>query len=309
MLCLLAGLAATSAAYAWSMGGHRVTGVMAARTLAATSPQAVAAIVAIMRAHPAAGAFDSRVDAAGSEPLPRLERLFAEMAQWPDEVRSGPLKQFHRGNWHTIGIPHVAPGYMPSVEPVINAENLLWALRENARIVADTAAADTDRAVALCWIFHLVGDMHQPLHAISLYNAMFPDGDRYGTQFWVRQPHGGEAISLHYFWDSTVQRSQNMAEVEKTALSLTSAHPPANLEEMRERPFRGAGSFERWLREESHQLAISESYRDGTLAGANAKPDAPRLTESYVLKARAVSARRMALSAYRLAEVLAALLR
>jgi hypothetical protein len=308
MLCLLAGLAASTAAYAWSMGGHRVTGVMAARALAATSPQAVAAIVAIMRAHPAAEALDSRVDAAGSEPLARRERLFAEMAQWPDEIRSGPFKQFHRGNWHTIGIPYIAPGYKAAVEPPPDTENLLWALRENARIVADTAAADTDRAIALCWLFHLVGDMHQPLHAASLYNAMFPDGDRYGTQFWVRQPHGGEAISLHYVWDSAVQRSQNMAEVEKTALRLGIAHPPESLEEMRARPFRGVESFERWLREESHRLAITESYRHGMLAGAGGKPDAPQLAESYMLNARAVSARRMVLSAYRLAEILSALL-
>lgn len=294
-------------AFAWSMGGHRVTGIIAARQIAADAPQVAAAIIAIMKEHPSSTAFQARIDEAGTDPLLRLERLFAETAQWPDEVRSGPFRQYHRGEWHTIGIPFIGTGFRPAVEPQIPVENLLWALRENARIAADPGAAAADRAVALCWLFHLVGDLHQPLHAVTLFRDDFPDGDRFGTRFWIVPPNGGETVSLHYFWDSVIQRSQNAAEIEKNAGALRSANPPAALEEMRRLPYRGAESFARWIYDESHALAISAAYRSGGLAGGADKKSPMRLSEEYAAGARAIAARRMALSGYRLAEVLRAL--
>lgn len=300
---LIGGLPCTDA-LAWSMGGHRVTGVMAAREISATAPRVAATITAIMQAHPAAEAFNARADEAGHEPRKRLERLFAEMAQWPDEVRGGPLRDFHRGSWHTIGIPFVTPGFKPAPEPREPAENLEWALQENTRIAADPAAPAHDRAVALCWIFHLVGDLHQPLHAASLFSPEFPDGDFFATRFRVMPPPGNDTVSLHYFWDSAVQRSQNATLVERTATHLRSTHPPESLDDMRDRPYRGPASFGRWIREESHALAISEAYRAGSLARGTANSGATRLSDEYVANARAIAARRMAMAAYRLAEVL-----
>ena len=303
-LLMLLNILASSTALAWSMGGHRVTGVIAAREIATRSPHTAEKLIAIMRAHPAAGALETRLDDAGTDPQARLERLFAEIAQWPDEVRGGPFKTFHRGNWHTYGLPFAVGGFVPANSKPIPDENMLWALRENTRIAGDPAAAAADRAVALCWIFHLVGDLHQPLHAASLYSTEFPDGDRYGAQAWVLQPHGGEAISLHYFWDSAVQRSQSMPEVIKTANQLRETYPHGSLDEMRARPYRGAVSYELWTLEESHRLAISAVYREGRLSGAAVRKNAQRLDEDYVTNARAIAARRMALSGHRLAEVL-----
>lgn len=296
--------AITSAAWGWSMGGHRVTGVMTARTLAATAPHAVAAIHALMQSHPAADAFAARLNDAGDDAGARTERLFAEMAQWPDEVRSGPLKAYHRGDWHTIDVPFVAPGYNPPREALIAGITLLTALEENLRIAADTKALAADRAVALCWIFHLIGDLHQPLHAASLYSPAFPDGDRHGTRFFVRPPHGDDAVSLHYFWDSAVQRSQNMLEVTRTAAQLTALHPREALEELRQRPYQDADSTRRWILEESHQLAVVSAYLEGRLAGAPDRRNAVRLSEAYAAAAQGIAARRMALSAQRLADIL-----
>jgi hypothetical protein len=161
--------------------------------------------------------------------------------------------------------------------------------------------------VALCWIFHLVGDLHQPLHAASLYSPAFPDGDRHGTRFFVRPPHGDEAVSLHYFWDSIVQRSQNMSEVLRTAMQLQVLHPRNSLDEMQLRPYHDTSSARRWIMEESHLLAISDAYRNGQIAGSTDRRSASRLGEAYVAGAQGIATRRMALSAERLAEILRAL--
>jgi len=44
------------------------------------------------------------------------------------------------------------------------AVNILTALAENEHI-AKTEADPERRAIALTWLFHLVGDIHQPLHS------------------------------------------------------------------------------------------------------------------------------------------------
>lgn len=308
-LALLFTLAAlcNKPAPAWSMGGHRVTGVIAAHDIAAMPAGVVTAITTLMRAHPAAHLMDARVDEAGSEPRARLARLFAEMAQWPDEVRGGPFKQYHRGAWHTIDMPYLAPGFPAQNAPPPAADDLLRGLRENIVIAGDNAAPAADRAVALCWIFHLIGDMHQPLHAATLFNSAFPNGDRHGTQFWVRPPTGNDPVSLHYFWDSAIQRSQNMTDVTHTAAQLLGNHHRDQLEELKTLPYRDAASFARWAREESHALAISAGYRQGSLPGAVQRQEAPHLDSEYIANARSIAARRMALSGYRLADVLRAL--
>jgi len=34
------------------------------------------------------------------------------------------------------------------------------------------------RAIALAWLFHLVGDIHQSLHTVQLFTVEYPKGDR-----------------------------------------------------------------------------------------------------------------------------------
>ena len=47
--------------------------------------------------------------------------------------------------------------------------------------------APTLRSVHLCWLLHLVGDSHQPLHSSSLVTRQrFPEGDRGGNLFSAR---------------------------------------------------------------------------------------------------------------------------
>ena len=38
------------------------------------------------------------------------------------------------------------------------------------------------RAIALAWLFHLVGDIHQSLHAAQLFTVDYPQGDRAGMK-------------------------------------------------------------------------------------------------------------------------------
>src|SRR5262249_42088640 len=101
---------------------------------------------------------------------------------------------------------------------------------------------DAAKAVALCWIFHQEGDIHQPLHAISRYSAAFPQGDRGGNLVSpFPNPRGNRPYSknLHAYWDDmlgdddVVRRFEDVNERVKVLLSeyRRSSFGAAELEE------------------------------------------------------------------------------
>jgi hypothetical protein len=67
-------------------------------------------------------------------------------------------------------------------EPV----NILTALAENERVVKNGSGDAERRAIALAWLFHLVGDVHQPLHTAQLFTVDYPQGDRGGNEICIR---------------------------------------------------------------------------------------------------------------------------
>src|SRR5207302_908104 len=78
--------------------------------------------------------------------------------------------------------------------------------RSNIAIVKSSkaAASDQKKAIALCWIIHQAGDIHQPLHAISRFSNAFPQGDRGGNLVHpFPNPRGSRPYSknLHAYWD------------------------------------------------------------------------------------------------------------
>ena len=82
----------------------------------------------------------------------------------------------------------------------------------------------------------------------------------------------------------------------------------AALEELRDRPYTGESSFERWAKEESYPLAVRVAYQGGTLAAATSGERAVVLSSIYVASAKQLSVRQVVVSGYRLADILTALL-
>ena len=69
---------------------------------------------------------------------------------------------------------------------------MVEALRWFSQVVADRNTPIMARRLALYYIAHVVGDMHQPLHAGRIT-------DRGGTE--IRVTYQGRSTSLHFFWD------------------------------------------------------------------------------------------------------------
>jgi hypothetical protein len=176
--------------------------------------------------------------------------------------------------------------------------NILTALAEKESVVK----AENDRvrkAIALAWLFHLVGDVHQPLHTAQLFTVDYPQGDRGGNEICVRVSQAGQPMDLHRFWDGVITSSSNLTRLrnEATALRNRQEFQRSQLTEL------GNTGFESWAKE-SYEIATKIAYRnDGRIGipkGANKDcamvAAAPVLPVGYVVNASRIADRRMILA-------------
>jgi hypothetical protein len=153
-----------------------------------------------------------------------------------------------------------------------------------------------------------VGDIHQPMHATTVYSAQFPDGDRGGNSFIVSVRR--ENQNLHAVWDEMlgIQTSPTMINYLATGIR---SDPNLSREAM---PQVSKSDPAVW-RQESHELGRAVAHRNGTLQGAGADEvrrdpttPVPPLPEGYLRDGESVALRRAALAGYRLADLLNAAL-
>lgn len=231
--------------------------------------------------------------------LPAEDRdmaLFMKVARWPDDIRDD--KKFHHDRWHYINFPFKPEGQAPSLKPLEPAkENILTAFEANLAIVKDRTAGADRRAVALCWLFHLIGDVHQPLHTSALFTSQFPQGDRGGTRFFIRAKPEARTITLHAYWDDLVGSTDRVRTVRNKSIQIRADHPREKLDEL------AANEFSKWA-DESFELAKRIAYRDGKLEGSRDEDNGAVLPADYAETVQPIAYRRMALAGFRLADVL-----
>ena len=184
--------------------------------------------------------------------------------------------------------------------------NILTAMMENQRMVATENNAER-KAIALAWLFHLVGDLHQPLHTAQLFAVEYPQGDRGGNEICVRVTEAAQPMDLHRFWDGVITTSSNLTRLrnEATALRDRQEFQRSQLTEL------ANTDFESWAKE-SYEIATKTAYQNGRLIGApkagnrdcTTLTTAPVLPMGYVINASRIADRRIILTGYRLAGLL-----
>jgi hypothetical protein len=297
-LLIIAGVAMLAAGpgLAWNRAGHMAMAAMAYNELRREAPATVGRVVAILRHHPQ---FESRWKPliADMSEQDQERYLFMLAARWPDDIRGDST--FDHPEWHYIDYPYRPPGQPASVPaPAPAEENLVAAYQHNVEIV-QSVAADAEKAIALCWIFHLMGDSHQPLHTVSLFTNQFPEGDRGGNLFYIRpNPSSSATVNLHSFWDNIVLTDDTYDAAGARATAIENEHSRSSLGELAE------PHFETWVQKESFGLAVSAAYRQGNLKGSSDRNQGIPLPPDYESEARGIAERRLALSGYRLADFL-----
>lgn len=319
------GLAA-STCLAWGDGGHMAT---ALRTWDALTPAQRAAAVSLIKQHPR---FDKDFLARMPADIPPADRdqwIFAKAATWPDYIwqfRLTDPRDFHRyfhASWHVIGQTvtldpndrNPPKRWMPDGKDV-SVLNVKQALPYVTAQLNDTHLPPADRAVALCWVMHLTGDLHQPCHTASLFSRRFkaPDGDHVAVNLPVytsaANASKGHASGLHQYWDSLYCTSTDWRQLLAWDRGVLAdpALQPAALPELKEHP-----ASDQWVAE-SYELAVHDVYTPEVRAAVAAQDADPsqafqpiRLSDDYMRRAREIGRRRGALAGLRLAATLSSL--
>jgi hypothetical protein len=125
-------------------------------------------------------------DAGGNRPAGDPED--SQNIGYPDHLR-------HK-YWRFVDTPFSTDGTHLGELPTPNVETEIVLLRT----ALGSNVASQIRSHDLAWLEHLVGDIHQPLHAASRYTSKHPDGDAGGNLVPLcATPCKQE---LHAFWDS-----------------------------------------------------------------------------------------------------------
>jgi len=292
-------LSLTSAAQAWTKAGHMVVGAIAYEVLKKDDPAALARAVAVLKAHPQYDRLWKKdVEKIGEDD--RDLYLFMLAGRWADDIRG--TEDYDHPTWHYTNGYYKPPGTPDTVMiPTEPNGDALTAYDDNLAKLRSTAS-DEDKAVPLCWVSHLVGDIHMPLHTVSLFSEQYPEGDRGGNRFFIRAKPDGKALNLHFFWDDLIIGTDAFRECKSRAigLRLRPEFAPIQLTELFET------RFEFWAKAESFELAKKYAYLEGKLKAGKGDLDAELLPEGYIADAKAIAERRGVLAGRRLAAVIKA---
>jgi len=126
---------------------------------------------------------------------------FVEAATWADDIKGLGLNAYN--DWHFDDMPYFVDYTTTTpAEP----ENVAWAITNCMEALnyvptaSNTEQSMFTKTIMLRLLIHFVGDIHQPLHDTSMYDAKYTTGDRGGNSFGIT--YNSEVKNLHALWDS-----------------------------------------------------------------------------------------------------------
>ncbi|TLZ12564.1 MAG: S1/P1 nuclease [Gammaproteobacteria bacterium] len=277
---VLAALLTIASAYppgvpAWGGLGHRTMGAIADRLLGPTARAGVAELLS------------GDVDKFGA---PSGRRTLESVADWADEISGTPAA---RPRWHYDDAP--VCGSAPKTRYCPEGQCNTGQLERLLTVVGDTHATKRERNEALKWVVHLVGDVHQPLHAAD-------NADRGGNLVTVAlagvRTRGRE--SLHRAWDNEL-----VGQALKTGRHR---RVPADIGALAVEAGRltgraGPGTPDGWALE-SNELARTVAYHYPAFVCGTVPSQIVVLDRDYQARAAAIVRERLLLAGARLAGVL-----
>ncbi|UHG91100.1 S1/P1 nuclease [Spirosoma oryzicola] len=286
------------AALGWNKATHMAIGAMAYQELNTTSPQLLPKLLTILKQHPY---FQNRwapqMAALKLSQQEQDEYLFMLAARWPDDVKGTDPYHDHF-SWHFINYVYAPQqGIARSDSALPTGETILQAYALNRQLLKSNVA-DSSKAIALCWLFHLTGDVHMPLHTSALVGTQFPQGDKGGNLFKIKLALSSNTTNLHSFWDGMLLNSDDYHSADSLATQERAAFSRTQLPQL------GNLDLIDWSKE-SFQLAQDNVYRNNTLQ-AGSETEGSVLPPDYIATVKPIARRQVALAGYRLADELVA---
>ena len=210
-------------ANAWWGGGHMVIALLAYREM---PPATRSRVDSLLKSHPDYRVWLNEIPA-GATDSERTGYLFAIAATWPDRIKDFRDKSVTVAFYDPTDRRHPAPVPLPVdsrypdllmhkdwhySDTPISADGVVRANPVGASAVTQIPICEQNlgnqklpasvRAYYLAWLEHLVGDIHQPLHATSRYSVSYPTGDQGGNGVKLDHSLPRGPANLHSYWDS-----------------------------------------------------------------------------------------------------------
>jgi hypothetical protein len=298
-------------ALAWGPIGHMSVAYVAYQRL---TPAAKARVRDLLKLNPDYDKWDKQIPA-GTAADDHDRMIFMMASIWADDIKSEPQYSddgTEGGNipggdtsslnvgysdllrhkyWHFVDVPF-SPDQTPlPAVPAPNAQTQIVAFRK----VLGSSEADALKSYDLVWLLHLVGDVHQPLHAVARVTQAHPKGDAGGN--FVKL-FGDASSNLHSYWDdlpgSECKYCAEKIPCVNRAMVYSKALPAVEKE--------GSDTDTAAWVHESVELARTKAYRDPIESADQPYTIVPM--SEYDLHAYKVAQKRIALAGARLAQVL-----
>ncbi len=235
-------LAFSHASFSWGVTGHRTIAQIAQNHLSKKAKKEISKLI-------------------GKESL-------AWWANWMDFIKSDSTWD-HVYNWHFVN----ASGKLGKEEYIaelkqMKGTNLYSQINAMKKELGDKSKTLQERQVALRFLIHLMGDLHQPLHV----GRGEDQGGNKITVFWF-----DKKTNLHSLWDSGLMEFQQYSYTEYAAnLDIAGKEKVKELQ---------AGTLEDWTFE-SNQLAykIYESARPEEKLGYKYNYQYQQMLDQQLLK-------------------------
>ncbi|MBX3281524.1 MAG: S1/P1 nuclease [Acidobacteria bacterium] len=287
-------------ARAWDDVGHKLTAYIAWQNM---TPVARERVIEILRAAPEDAQLSTFYMSYGSQSKAEREReFFVMIASWADFIKDKGFpvryKTYSNSNWHySDTFWHFEDGKVVMDADVEKNGFAMDKLDEFSKLIR-SSASDKDKAIAVAWLIHIIGDIHQPLHVSAKTTKSYPNGDQGGNLFFLT-PKGtprAEQENLHGFWDSIIDRTVpntkdecDSAYLDPIGDKIMAAYPYD-----KEKKDLEPGEFVKW-KDESLDIATNFAYRNIEFFK---KP-----SDDYQQKAFRISEKQIAKAGYRIADL------
>jgi hypothetical protein len=300
-------------AFAWGAIGHMAVAYVAYQKL---TPAAQARVRDLLKLNPDYAKWDKQVPP-GASAAEHDMMIFAFASVWADDIKGEPQYSddgSQGGNvpdgspsssqnigysdllrhryWHFVDTPFSPDHTRVEPSPTPNAETQIVAFRK----VLASSQSDELKSYDLAWLLHLVGDVHQPLHAVARFTQAETHGDAGGNKVKLT---GDASSNLHAYWDdlpgTDCKFCSEKVQCFNRAMVFSKELKPAT-------PASGRNTdTARWI-QESFEYARTNVYQ--TPIGVGDGPYTIVPWSSYEVRAYKLAQKHIALAGARLAQVL-----
>jgi hypothetical protein len=234
--------------FGWGDEGHEIVATVAANILKTESPAALQKINALLAMDRTGLAHDTGI---------------ASEATWADKFRASSEEASEAtGNWHFVDtdFDHAntaqACDHPPFTGPASEGpakDCVIDKIEQFRQELKSGQTSPQERLKALQFLLHFVGDVHQPLHAITRTETGASHDDRGGNCVGILHGNAHAPIRLHSYWDTNLVVDALRRDAEEAAGSLMSLLTPANRQKW------AGGDASAWA-SEAYEIAKAQVY-------------------------------------------------